>query len=137
MKINQLFENVIPTYKGNIKVPAKWTDLSKLPKKYPGYTPGCHLTGDFSCSDCTSLTSLQGAPSSVDGDFSCTDCTSLKRILKFLLIKNIKNIICNKPEKLKKAIEIINQHYRQDGSGDLLDCKADLIETGLSEYAKL
>ena len=28
----------------------------------------------FYCSHCTSLTSLQGAPKKVDGDFGCNDC---------------------------------------------------------------
>ena len=108
-------------------------------KKYPGYIPGCHLTGDFSCSGCTSLTSLHGTPSSIDGVFNCFGCISLKRILKILFIKNIKNIFCDTPEKLEKAIEIINYYYQKDGSGsgNLLDCKADLIEAGLSEHAKL
>ena len=32
---------------------------------------------DFFCSNCTSLTSLNGAPQKVGGDFSCSYCTSL------------------------------------------------------------
>ena len=32
---------------------------------------------DFVCSSCTSLTSLEGAPKEVSGDFSCSYCTSL------------------------------------------------------------
>jgi hypothetical protein len=35
------------------------------------------LIGNFICSGCTSLTSLQGAPSSVTGDFYCYECTTL------------------------------------------------------------
>ena len=33
--------------------------------------------GDFNCSHCNSLTSLKGAPKEVGGDFYCCDCTSL------------------------------------------------------------
>ena len=33
--------------------------------------------GDFWCSRCTSLTSLEGAPQEVGGTFSCADCPSL------------------------------------------------------------
>jgi hypothetical protein len=35
------------------------------------------VSGDFYCSGCTSLTSLEGAPQVVTGDFSCSGCTSL------------------------------------------------------------
>ena len=33
--------------------------------------------GDFVCSYCTSLTSLNGAPKKVGGDFNCSGCTFL------------------------------------------------------------
>ena len=33
--------------------------------------------GNFYCSDCPSLTSLKGAPQKVGGNFSCSECTSL------------------------------------------------------------
>ena len=36
-----------------------------------------HISGDFSCSNCSSLTSLEGAPQEVGGNFSCYNCTSL------------------------------------------------------------
>ena len=35
------------------------------------------IKNDFSCHDCTSLTSLKGAPQKVGRDFSCFNCTSL------------------------------------------------------------
>ena len=35
------------------------------------------IKNDFSCSDCTSLTSLEGAPKEVGKDFYCSGCTSL------------------------------------------------------------
>lgn len=35
------------------------------------------IKNDFSCSNCNSLTSLEGAPKEVGGDFSCYNCASL------------------------------------------------------------
>ena len=36
-----------------------------------------NIKGDFICSECNSLTSLEGAPDEVSGDFSCDECNSL------------------------------------------------------------
>ena len=36
-----------------------------------------NVSGDFGCSGCTSLTSLEGAPQKVGEDFVCSRCTSL------------------------------------------------------------
>ena len=36
-----------------------------------------NIKGNFICSDCTSLTSLEGAPKEVGGSFYCDNCTSL------------------------------------------------------------
>jgi len=35
------------------------------------------VKGDFDCEDCTSLTSLEGAPTTVGDYFGCSGCTSL------------------------------------------------------------
>ena len=35
------------------------------------------VSGDFECSHCYSLASLEGAPQEVGGYFDCNDCTSL------------------------------------------------------------
>jgi len=72
-----LKEENIPTYTGSITVPKDWIDLSGLPQKYPGYTPGCKVSGNFYCYSCPNLKSLEGAPSSVGGSFNCSNCTSL------------------------------------------------------------
>ena len=45
--------------------------FEKFPVKF------ADVKGDFDCHGCTSLTSLEGAPTSVGGDFSCYGCTSL------------------------------------------------------------
>ena len=52
------------------------TDLvdGKLPFKFG------RVDGDFYCSDCPSLTSLEGAPQKVAGDFDCRMCPSLKSL---------------------------------------------------------
>ena len=49
------------------------TDLvnGKLPFKFG------RVDGDFSCADCTSLTSLEGVPQKVGRDFWCSKCPSL------------------------------------------------------------
>ena len=36
-----------------------------------------NIQGNFICSDCESLISLEGAPEKVGGDFYCSDCNSL------------------------------------------------------------
>jgi hypothetical protein len=36
--------------------------------------------GDFSCNECNSLTTLEGAPQEVGRDFDCSDCNSLKTL---------------------------------------------------------
>ena len=46
-------------------------DFDRFPVKF------APVKGNFDCDYCTSLISLDGAPSSVGGSFSCTDCTSL------------------------------------------------------------
>ena len=49
-----------------------WFDVNgneiEAPQKVDGY---------FNCSECNSLTSLEGAPQKVDGDFNCNRCESL------------------------------------------------------------
>ena len=45
--------------------------------KFPSYIHFGVVHGDFTCSDCTSLTSLEGAPKEVGRDFYCSHCTSL------------------------------------------------------------
>ena len=49
------------------------TDLvnGKLPFKFG------RVDGDFSCADCTSLTSLEGVPQKVGENFNCSKCPSL------------------------------------------------------------
>ncbi|MEM2159531.1 MAG: hypothetical protein QXN55_01100 [Candidatus Nitrosotenuis sp.] len=59
-------------------------------------------------------------------------------ILGLVLIKDISNILSNsadKDSKLNKARRILNDCFLR--KKDLLECKAELIENGLSEYAKL
>ena len=62
--------NVINS-KSNITI--RDTDLvdGKLPFKFG------RVDGYFDCSDCSSLTSLEGAPQEVGRDFICSKCTSL------------------------------------------------------------
>jgi hypothetical protein len=77
MKVMELFETQVTTYKGDINVPEHWKDLSGLPELYPGYTAGCKLIGDFDAGSYRSLTSLKGGPQEVSGYFYCDNCISL------------------------------------------------------------
>ena len=50
---------------------------------------------DFECSGCLSLKSLEGAPKEVGGDFSCYGCASKFTIKNVKKISNVKNnILC-------------------------------------------
>ena len=64
------------------------TDLvnGKLPFKFG------RVDGDFSCADCTSLTSLEGVPQKVGWDFWCSNCPSLTSHVKVFLKKGRKFI---------------------------------------------
>ena len=57
------------SYDGDVSWGSK--DFTQFPLKFKT------VTGNFYCSECTSLTSLQGAPSNVKEDFYCRACTSL------------------------------------------------------------
>ena len=58
--------------KGNIEIKNKL--LTSLTN---GSFIWTNIKGDFICSNCKSLTSLEGAPKEVGGDFSCFNCNSL------------------------------------------------------------
>jgi hypothetical protein len=114
MKLKELFENTIPVYKGNIRVPEDWKDLSGLPELYPGYTAGCILEGTFDCSDCTLLTSLEGAPSSAT-NFNCSGCTSL--ISLKVSLENTHNFWCHGCSSLTSLEGAPFKTYNFLGSG--------------------
>ena len=46
-------------------------NFNRIPVKF------APMDGNFDCNSCTSLTSLEGVPSSVGGDFYCMGCTKL------------------------------------------------------------
>lgn len=48
---------------------------------------------DFRCSDCNSLTSLEGAPKEVDGNFCCSFCGSKFTQEDVKKVSNVKGII--------------------------------------------
>jgi len=129
MKIKELFEENIPTYTGNITVPKDWKDLSGLPELYPGYTPGCKLIGNFYCYECKSLTSLEGAPSSVGGDFDCNDCTSLTSLegAPSSVGGNFRCSFCPKLTSLKGAPSSV------DGDFDCYKCTSLKSLEGIGE----
>jgi hypothetical protein len=75
-----LLEDIVPAYDGDIKAISNLTNLSTLPELFPGFVPGCKVTGDFSCFGCSSLTSLEGAPSSVENNVFLRGSTSLRAL---------------------------------------------------------
>jgi hypothetical protein len=89
------------------------------------------VAGDFFCYGCTSLTSLEGAPSSVSGSFSCYGCTSLRKpILRLLKIKKLKKIIYDNAD----VQAIVNGHMQDK---NIAACQTELMKNGFKEYAKL
>ena len=58
--------------KGNIEVKNK--SITSLTN---GLFIWTNIKGDFTCSNCNSLTSLEGAPKEVKGDFNCYNCNLL------------------------------------------------------------
>ena len=81
------FENVngvcIVNCNGNVKVKNK-----KIEKLTDGFEWG-NVKGDFICSTCINLKSLEGAPENVGGNFDCRGCiklTSLKGTSKTIVV---------------------------------------------------
>lgn len=114
---------------------------------------------NFNCS-VTGITSLEGAPSYVGKDFICyaTKMTSLhdihknvkhigrecylsgtirSHILGVMFIKGLKKIefLSAAVFEQKEAERIINKHLK--GDRNVHACQEELIDAGLSEYAKL
>jgi hypothetical protein len=65
MKLKELFENT----KQRVNINIHNSSLSNLPDHKI-----IDLIGDFDCSNCVNLTSLEGSPSSVTGNFKCWRC---------------------------------------------------------------
>jgi len=93
---------------------------------------------------CTRLISLKGLPKRIKTSLSLEGCSSLINILHILLTEfkvpqncllYASNLHSNIPKDLEAALEIIETHL--SSGADLLDCKAELIEKGLSKYSKL
>jgi hypothetical protein len=72
-----------PDADGNYIVNSK-SNIEIKNKKITSLTNGCfvwgEVGGDFDCSECMSLTSLEGAPKKVGGSFECLNCHSLKSL---------------------------------------------------------
>ncbi|MGI0076851.1 MAG: hypothetical protein ACREAU_05545, partial [Nitrosopumilaceae archaeon] len=114
--------------------------------------------GWFNCAD-TDITSLEGAPSQVGSNFISykTNITSLHNIHKqikhignkfylskttnsnvigVMFIRGLKSIEFHQRSEEQKQVEnIINRHLKRDRN--IHDCQEELIEAGLSEYAKI
>ena len=113
--------------------------------------------GYFNCFN-NQLTSLEGAPSSVDGNFNCsnnqlTSLTGIHKILKqmngtfyaddnpiksnvigLLLVKGCKEVELDN----KQVEEIMNRHLKSPfGNLRVLECQSEMLDADLGEWAKL
>jgi hypothetical protein len=68
-------------------------DFTEFPLKFG------KITGSFSCKDCSNLTSLKGAPTTVTGNFNCGLCIKLTS-LEHTPITIGKDFFCNDCKKL-------------------------------------
>jgi hypothetical protein len=96
---------------------------------------GFDLTGNFNCSDCTSLTSLEGIGvrylKQIGGKLDLPNCPIKSNVLGLLKIKDLKKVEMDN----KIVEEIINRNL--NSGRRLSKCKQELIEAGLQEFAKL
>lgn len=83
----------------------------------------------FSCL-CTEITSLAGAPHVIGGQFICRSTPHLFAVLPILKIVGITDIE-------HEAGEVLMRHYKPDGSGDIIACQDDLIDSGFAQYARM
>lgn len=125
------------------------TSLEGAPKK---------VGDDFDCVN-TNITSLKGAPEYVGGNFNCaynniSSLHNIHNIIKYIggrlilpetarsnvlgvvLIKGLQLIGFYNPSKKQHQVEsIINKHLK--GDRDIHACQEELLEAGLTEFAKL
>lgn len=81
------------------------------------------INGNFICQDCTSLVSLQGAPTKVKGDISYSGCTNLPNYKQLRLQEFIK----------QKGLKYNKQTKMYDCEGDLsfsYPCSNEAIKSG-------
>ena len=76
-----------------------------------------NIKGDFDCSYCRNLTSLEGAPEEIVGDFYCTYCNKLtslkgapKEVGKHFYCNNCSNLTSLKgsPKEIKHVFDLTN-----------------------------
>jgi len=75
---NEQLESWTVNSEGKVDVNGHANILDKKIKRFP--VSFGTVSGDFFCSRCASLESLEGAPTLVKGDFFCNICTSLKTL---------------------------------------------------------
>lgn len=85
--------------------------------------------GSFMCEN-TQITSLDGAPRAINGEFWCRDTPKLTAMLPILRIKGITKIY-------HETRQVLMRHYKPDGTGDVIACQDDLIESGFAKYARM
>ena len=88
--------------------------------------------GRFYCFSCTSLTSLKGAPKEVGEDFDCSHCTSLTSLEGAPKVcRNFNCKGCVRLKSLKGLPEIIKQNLHCSG------CGVDFSKEEIKKYSKV
>ncbi|MEM2159564.1 MAG: hypothetical protein QXN55_01265 [Candidatus Nitrosotenuis sp.] len=110
----------------------KLTTLEHIPRVIHGW---------FNINYCSGLTTLKYFPKIIMGTLYIRECSNIRNVLRLLTAHQIFRFDFEltepKNQKLTDALIIVQDHYKKTGDADILDCKADLIDAGLSEYAKL
>lgn len=117
--------------KGDFGLTIDLPEIDDFPKIIEGY---CTITNK----QLTSLKRFNKLCHSIGDEFSISAPIE-SDILSLLLIKNISKFSAYGFGDLNfiNAIKILSSHYKQDGSGDVLECQEELINNGLKNYAKL
>lgn len=113
------------------------------------------VSGNFNCSDNSSLLSLEGAPTSLTGSFICTYCPNItalegigevlsgaKGLLYFTweyIDKGGLGFLQTEASRLAEIstapFKIINKYMKR--KDDIFECQSELIEAGYEDYAIL
>lgn len=76
---------------------------------------------------------------SVNNSFYINSSKLESSILGLLLVKNVTDYLYGdrSNKDASQSIVILRNHYKADGSGDILECQEELIENGFKQFAKL
>ena len=138
MKLKELFElrkQLKEDINGNILIYNSWIEDGRFPEKHQ--YKGQKLNGNFDCSECGDLKSLEGAPDSVTGNFDCWKCKKLSS-LEGAPDSVTGNFYCHHCTKLSSLEGIGVKYLKQiNGKIDLEDCPIKSHVLGLLKVKDL